>query len=238
MIEIHTDVEALSRAAAERIAADAARAVAESGRFAIALSGGGTPKRTYELLATEPLRSTVPWKSVHVYWGDERCVPVDDERSNERMARRALLDHVDVDERNVHPIRCAGDPVRAAAEYEHELQREFGTARTPLDLVLLGMGADGHTAGLFPGSHALDEQLRWTSVVRRDGEEHDRITMTLPLIRLAREVIVLVSGAEKASMVRTILTEHGGPERLPASRIGEAMWMVDVGAGSMLDVRC
>jgi 6-phosphogluconolactonase len=237
MIEIHADAEALAQAAAERIAAEAVRAVAESGRFAIALSGGSTPKRTYELLAAEPLRSTVPWKSVHVYWGDERCVPVDDERSNERMARRALLDHVDVDERNVHPIRCAGDPVRAAAEYEHELQREFGTARAPLDLVLLGMGDDGHTAALFPGSHALEEQLRWTAIVRREGEEHDRVTMTLPLIELARQVIVLVSGAAKASMLRTIIEEGGGPERLPAARIGEAVWMVDAGAGQVLDVR-
>jgi 6-phosphogluconolactonase len=241
VIEVHPDMEALALAAANRIAGEAMEAIAESGRFAIALSGGSTPKRTYELLATSPLRERIPWQSVHVFWGDERCVPPDDERSNERMARRALLDHVPLDERNVHPIRCEGDAERAGAAYEHELQREFGTARTPLDLVLLGMGDDGHTAGLFPGSPALDETLRWTAVIQKAGEEHKRITTTLPLLNLARRAIFLVSGASKAAMLRVVIEEQGGPSRLPASRIaplhGEALWLCDRAAARQLRIQ-
>lgn len=231
MIEIHPDPETLARAAAERIMKEAIRCVHETGRFAIALSGGGTPRRTYELLAAVPLRETMPWESVHAFWGDERCVPPEDARSNEHMARKALLDHVPIDERNVHPIRCDGDADRAAAAYEEELQREFGTARTPLDLVLLGMGEDGHTAGLFPGSPALDEVLRWTAVVQKEGERYKRITATLPLLNLAQRAIFIVSGASKAEMLRTIVEQRPGVERFPASRIaprdGEALWMVD-----------
>jgi 6-phosphogluconolactonase len=238
MIDVHPDAASLARAAATYIAGEAMQTIVETGRFAIALAGGGTPRRAYELLAQPPLAGKVDWRSVHVFWGDERCVDRDDERSNERMARRALLDHVAVDEANVHPIRCAGDPLQASADYEATLQREFGTARTPLDLVVLGMGEDGHTAGLFPGSPALVETMRWTAVVQNAGEPFARVTMTLPLLCLARRALFIVSGEAKAAMLRTIVEEGGGDDRLPASLVmpldGEPLWMIDADAASCL----
>jgi 6-phosphogluconolactonase len=240
VIDVHPDAETLARATAIRIAEEVLNAVRESGRCALALAGGSTPKRTYELLAEAPLRDRIPWEKVHFFWGDERCVPPDDERSNERMVRRALLDHVGIDEPNVHPIRCDGDPIVAAAEYETLLQREFGTARSPIDLAILGMGDDGHTAGLFPGSPALDETMRWTAVVRKEGEPYERITTTIALLNLSRRALFIVSGETKSTMLRTIVEEGGGPMRLPASRIapldGEPLWMVDRAAASKLSV--
>ena len=240
MIDIHPNGEALARAAAVYIAQEAMQSVEERGRFAIARAGGSTPKRAYEILAESPLREKMPWGSIHIFWGDERCVAPEDERSNERMARRALLDHVPINENQVHPIRCADDPHVAAADYERVLQQAFAHATSPLDLVVLGMGDDGHTAGLFPGSPALDETLRWTAVHRKEGEEHMRITTTLPLLNLSRRALFLVSGESKAAMLRTVIEEGGGPERLPAARVapldGEPLWMVDRPAASRLAV--
>jgi 6-phosphogluconolactonase len=240
VIDIHPDAEALARAVATRVAEEAMQAVHETGRFTIALAGGSTPKRAYELLAESPLRDKLPWQSVHVYWSDERCVPATDERSNERMARVALLDHVRIADAHVHPMRCADDPHAAADAYERELQSAIGAARSPLDLVVLGMGDDGHTAGLFPGSPALEEMKRWTAVVQKAGEPHQRITMTLPILNLARHVLFVVSGESKAAMLRTIVEEGGGDERLPAARIapleGEPLWMIDREAASRLSI--
>lgn len=240
MIEVYADAEALARAAAGYIARCAADDIAARGEFVIALAGGSTPKRTYELLAAKPFRDSVAWNKVHVYWGDERCVPPDDERSNERMARIALLDHVDVDELHVHPIRCARSPVDAAREYDQLMRRSLAHRDMPFDLVVLGMGDDGHTAGLFPGSFALDESFQCTAVVRKHGEDIDRITMTLPLLNSARRAMFIVSGASKSQMLHEVVDERNraAPEmnaaRLPASRIApsgsEPVWMVDADA--------
>lgn len=240
MIDIFSDREELSRAAAELFAAEAERGARERGRFAVLLSGGETPRRTYELLAEPPFRERVPWEKVHLFWGDERCVPADDERSNFRMARQALLDRVPVPPAHLHPIACAGAPCEAATAYEALLRSFFAPFLPRFDLVLLGMGDDGHTASLFPGSNAVGETERWTAVTRRPGEEIDRVTVTLPLVNGAALVLFLVAGGGKAQVLRRVLTgeERGGllPAGLVRPAAGELRWFVDRAASAALAI--
>ncbi len=158
MIEVYPDLESLSRAAAALLVKQANLAVAARGRFSVALSGGATPRRTYELLAAPPWVDQAPWDRVHVFWGDERCVPLNDSRSNARLAKEAWLDRVPIPADQIHPMNCAHDPAAAARQYEAQL-REFFAGQPPiLDLVLLGLGDDGHTASLFPGTTVLEER--------------------------------------------------------------------------------
>lgn len=154
VLDVFPDHESLALAAAAYVVGRARRSLKVGGSFAVALAGGSTPRRTYEFLAASPLSDLMPWTDTHVFWSDERCVPLSDPRSNERMARRSLLDYVPVPPGQIHPMRCG------AAEYEGGLRESF-----PLDLVLLGLGSDGHTASLFPGSPALFEEERWTAGV-------------------------------------------------------------------------
>jgi len=238
MISVYPDMEALSRAAADLFAERAARAVAGHGRFAILAAGGETPRRTYELLAEEPLRGQVPWAGVHVFWGDERSVPPDDPRSNARMVRRALLDRVPVPAGQVHYIAGDRDPRQAADEYEELLRRFFAGAAPRFDLVLLGLGDDGHTASLFPDSPVLEERQRWASPTRRAGEEITRVTLTPPLINQANLVVFLVAGDDKATVLREVLEDHPDPRSRPARMImpeqGELRWLVDQSAARLL----
>ena len=239
MIAVYADREALGRGAAGLFAQAAVRAVEERGRFAVLLAGGETPRRTYELLAEEPFRSRVPWERLHVFWGDERCVPADDPRNNALMARRALLDRVPIPASQLHPLDCAASPEKGAADYEALLGAFFAGALPSFDLVFLGLGDDGHTASLFPGSTALDERQRWTIATRRPGEEIGRVTATLPLLNRAALVAFLVSGKSKAAVLRQVLAEEGDPRRLPALLVrpaaGELHWLVDRDAASLLD---
>ncbi len=236
MISVYPDRETLSRAAAGLFAERVARAAASRGRCAILLAGGETPRRTYELLAEEPLRQRVPWELLHVFWGDERCVSPDDPRSNSRMACRALLDRVPVPAGQIHPIPGNREPREVAEEYEALLRRFFAGAPPRFDLVFLGLGVDGHTASLFPGSPALDERERWTAVVRRAGEEIDRVTLTLPLLNQAELVLFLVAGEDKAAVLREVRVET--PDALPAGMVmperGELRWLVDRPAARLL----
>jgi len=238
MISVHVDREALSRAAAGLFADVAVHSVAGHGRCAVLLAGGETPRRTYEILADEPLRSRVPWGQLHLFWGDERCVPQDDPRSNARMAYRALLDRVPVPAGQVHPIAGDRDPRQAADEYEALLRRFFAGSKPRFDLVLLGLGDDGHTASLFPGSPVLDERERWTAVTRRADEEIDRVTLTVPLINQAELIIFLVAGDDKASVLHELLEEepdlHCLPARLIMPEHGELRWLVDIPAARLL----
>lgn len=241
MITVYDDLEALSRAAAGLFAERAARAVSGHGRCAVLLAGGETPRRTYELLADEPLRNRVPWGQLHLFWGDERCVPPDDPRSNALMVCRALLDRVPVPVGQIHPIPVDRDPEQAADEYEALLHRFFSGAAPRFDLVLLGLGVDGHTASLFPGSPVLNERKRWTAATRRPGEEIDRITLTLPIINQAELVVFLVAGADKGAVLHEMLEEEPDPRRRPARMIrpeqGELRWLVDRPAARLLSSR-
>jgi 6-phosphogluconolactonase len=230
MIQVFTDRDALSQAAAELFARQAQSAVTAQGRFSVLLAGGETPRRTYELLALEPFRSQIPWPQVHLFWGDERCVPADDPSSNALMAHRAFIDSLLLSPEQLHPIRCDRMPDRAAANYEAELRRFFGAQPPRFDLVFLGLGEDGHTASLLPGSEALQEEVRWTAVTRRANEHFSRITVTSPLINQAALVVFLVTGRSKADVLQSILAatdQQQYPAQLIKPLRGTLYWWVD-----------
>ena len=238
MIEVYPDLESLSRAAAALLVRQANLAVAARGRFSVALAGGATPRRTYELLAASPLADQAPWDRVHVFWGDERCVPLTDPRSNARLAKEAWLDRVPVPGHQIHPLDCALDPAAAARQYEAQL-REFFAGQPPiLDLVFLGLGDDGHTASLFPGTTVLAETERWAAAVYVAGQDLHRVTLTAPLINQAAMVVFLVAGGAKAGVLKEVLHGPRDPARLPAQLIrphhGELRWLVDLAAAGSL----
>lgn len=234
-VQVFADEEALSRAAAELFAQKAIAAVADHGRCTVLLAGGETPRRAYELLAEEPLASRIPWPQVHVFWGDERCLPAGDPRRNEVMAGQALLDRVPLDPAHLHPIRCHPAPEQAATAYEVELRQFFGRNPPRFDLVLLGLGSDGHTASLLPASSALAAQHEWTAVTRRPEESFSRVTLTAPLLNQAAMAVFLVSGSNKAKTLQAVLTGQQPP--LPAQLIvpqqGQVLWLVDREAASL-----
>jgi len=239
VIRVEPDREALARTAAELIAACARDAVRARGRFTVAVAGGGTPLPAYRSLASPALAGTVPWPGVHVFWGDERCVPPDDPSSNERAVREALLDRVPVPADHIHPIRCAGDPARAALAYDALLRSFFADGDGPtFDLVLLGLGENGHTASLFPGDPALQETSRWVVPARVAGQAFARVTLTAGVLNRARAVVFLVSGSAKAGVLRQVLEGPRRPERLPAQlirpRFTQPLWLIDAEAASQL----
>ncbi|MGH7591685.1 MAG: 6-phosphogluconolactonase [Gemmatimonadales bacterium] len=213
----------------------------------VALAGGETPRRTYRRLAAEPRRSQVAWSQVVVLWGDERCVPADSADSNYRMAKDALLDHVAVRPEHVHRIHGEEDPATAAAKYETTLRGVFGTPTGPpragvgtaIDLVLLGLGADGHTASLFPGSAAARERSSWVVAAYAAAVSMWRITLTAEVINAAMAVSFIVSGGTKAEILRQVRHQQPGGVVLPAQLIapsnGQVRWLVDAAAAAMLD---
>jgi len=215
------------------------RAVAGGPQFAVCLAGGSTPRRVYELLASTE-RARFPWERVHWFFGDERFVPHDHPDSNFRMAREAMFDAASVPAANQHPIPTAGQPAQAAQRYENELHEFYGAAtldpRRPLfDVVLLGLGEDGHTASLFPGTTALQERERWVVDVRNPKAE-PRISLTYPALESSREIAFLVTGAHK----RDILARVWGGEDLPAARLqGRAApdWFIDRAAEPNANMR-
>jgi 6-phosphogluconolactonase len=234
-ITVAADAEALASLAAAEIARTAARAAQARGLAAVALAGGSTPIRTYKRLAEPEEHEGVPWEKVLFFFGDERCVPQDHPDSNARMVREALLARLPIPAANV--FRMAGeaeDPERAAAAYEAELRQELGPSPR-LDLAILGMGADGHVASLFPGSPALDERRRLVVPAEGGPPQPRRLTLTLPALCAARAVLFLVSGAEKAATVAEVLA--GRRPELPAARVrpeGELHWLLDREAASRI----
>ena len=229
MLQIFDDRDALAQGAAALFAELAHKAVADHDRFTVLLAGGETPRLTYQMLAQEPYRSTVPWDKVHVFWGDERCVPANDPRSNAQMARQALLDHVAVRAENIHPIPNSGLPHQVADAYGVELAEYFGWDAPCFDLVLLGLGDDGHTLSLLPGSAALKEHLRWTAVAKRPEEDFSRVTLTAPIVNQAATILFLVAGGSKAQVLLHVLQDADPP--YPAQLIqpdsGDLRWFVD-----------
>ncbi len=232
LIEV-TDAPALAEVAAVRLLACMAT---NSGRIAICLTGGSSPKQLYELLATEDYRGKIPWERVHWFIGDERFVPASDPRNNMTVARRAFLDRL-APAANIHPIPTdAANPDEAAARYEHELKAFNGVDRLdptwPLfDLVLMGVGPDGHTASLFPDYPALEETERWVVGVPQAHVEPfvPRVTLTLPALASCKEMLFEVSGAGKRAILARVLAG----EPLPANRArsnGDTIWLVDKAA--------
>jgi 6-phosphogluconolactonase len=230
---IVADPAALAETAADRVLA---RMAANTGRIAICLTGGSSPKVLYRLLADEPYRSRIPWDRVHWFIGDERFVPAGDLRNNMSMARQLFLNRY-APISNIHPILTdVKDPSESAERYERELKSFYGTevlepSRPLFDLVLMGVGPDGHTASLFPHYPALDETSRWVVGVPHANVEPfvPRVTLTLPALASCREMLFQVAGAEK----RAILTRVFADENLPANRArsnGETIWLVDEAA--------
>ena len=230
----------LAQAAADQIVRLATEAIDRRGRFVVALAGGATPRQTYELLADAPYRDAMAWDDIHVCWGDERLVSPSDEQSNYRMAYDTLLKFVDVSADHVHPIPTVkGSAAEGADAYERTLREIFAAtgAQVPtFDLILLGMGADGHTASLFPGSPAIDERTRLVVSPWVPSLGVHRITITPPVIEQARAVMVLASGREKAETLRAVLEGPLDPHRLPAQILrgakGRVTWFVSsMGSG-------
>jgi 6-phosphogluconolactonase len=243
-VAVVDDAAALAREAAGEFERRAKEAIAARGRFAVALAGGSTPRRLYALLAdpAAPFRARIAWDRVHFFWGDERHVPPDDPGSNYRMAREELLSRVPVPEQNVHRIEAERPDADAAADtYERELMRFFALApgQTPrFDLVLLGMGPDGHTASLFPGSSALEVRDRLVAAPWIPKLNEYRITLTLPVFNNAAAVVFLVSGADKSDALRAAMDSSNSTDLLPCQRIrptqGELLWLVDSAAAGGL----
>jgi 6-phosphogluconolactonase len=246
-VEIYPDAASLARAVAERFAELASRTIAARGRFLVALAGGSTPRQAYSLLASDELASRIDWPRVHLFWGDERCVPPDHPDSNYRMVREVLLDRVPLPDGNVHRIRGELPPEHSASEYEREL-RAFGSHEPgasgggdglpKLDLVLLGMGEDGHTASLFPGTPAVDERTRLVLAQHVTSVGAWRVTLTPPVINAAGDIAVLVSGSGKAERLRQALAAPTRPQELPVQAVqpssGRLVWMVDAAAAALL----
>lgn len=225
------DAEALAEHVAGWLTDLAATA---TGRFAIALSGGSTPRRLYQILAEPRFSQRLDWGRIHLFWGDERFVPPDDPASNFRMAREALLDHVPIPPANIHRVPTEGTPEEAAKRYESELQTYYGdtaldSERPLFDVILLGLGDNGHTASLFPGTPALDELRAWVVPVTVDVPQ-PRLTLTYPVIASSKYVAFLVAGRGKREVVQRVWS---GDRSLPATRvatIGETVWFLDAEA--------
>jgi 6-phosphogluconolactonase len=238
MIRVFNDYEGLSQGAAKVFVELADQAITRSGRFSVVLSGGYTPRRMYEILSAEPFRQKVSWDAIQVFWSDERCVPADDPRSNVRMVRQTLLRDVPVPASHIHTIHGGLPGALAALQYETELRNFFRGYPPRFDLVLLGLGENAHTASLFPHTPVLDEREHWVEDVYVVEEGMHRVTLTVPLINQASQVIFLVSGAEKAAVLQEVLEGMYRPHELPAQLIhptgAHPIWLVDKAAAHKL----
>ncbi len=237
-VRVYRDAESMGRAAARHLVEIARSSLAENDSCSIALSGGKTPAVLYRLLASE-FSERMPWASARFFWGDERYVPHDDSRSNFRLFRETVLDVVEVPIENIHPMptdRPIADD--AARDYEALMRKRFDGAWPRFDAVLLGLGADGHTASLFPSSPALLETKRWVLSVRGDSDPPVRLTLTLPVLRAASNVMFLVTGREKAEILRRVIAGPEDIRHVPSSgarpESGRLYWYVDEAASSLL----
>jgi len=241
IVRVSRDVDAFADAAAAVFIESSIGAVADRGRFSVALSGGSTPRAVFARLAgDETARLTVSWRQIDWWWSDERAVPPGDPDSNFRMAFESLLGHVPIDPARVHRLKGEVEPAQAASEYERELRAAFGVSSGEIprfDLVLLGLGADGHTASLFPGTPAIAERERLVVANEVQAMRAVRLTFTLPLINRARRVAFLVSGAEKAPILARVLEGPRGalPAQLVSPDDGELVWIVDSAAARDLE---
>lgn len=234
----YLDPETLAFGAAEFIGTKAKAAISNQGTFSMVLSGGSTPALTYQKLVEVSRREELDWSRVQVFWGDERCVPPEHEQSNYRLARQTLLDHVPIPAGNIHRMACEADPEAGSRDYEQVLRLIFPEQDWPaFDLILLGLGDDGHTASLFPGMEILNERTRWVAPVYVPHLNSWRISLTPPALNAANAIAFLVTGESKASTLKQILQPAGDRRPLPAMHIqpeGELLWFFDERAGSQL----
>lgn len=238
-LAIFADAAQLAQAAVNEFAAVAKVAVAQRGRFTVALSGGNTPRTVYSLLAQQ-CRDSLDWEKIFIFFGDERHVPPDDQQSNYRMARESLLSRVPLPEQNVFRVLAELPAEDAAEDYENKLRKFFQLAPGDFprfDLIFLGLGEDGHTASLFPGSAALAECARLAVANWVEKFQTFRITLTFPVLNAAAQVVFLVSGGPKAEIVRDIFTTTNGayPSQMVHPREGKLLWMLDRPAASLLE---
>jgi 6-phosphogluconolactonase len=238
---IDESVEAVSQRVARYIVDRVVASAAARGKARIAVSGGNTPKHTFELLAGQPYRDQIPWDKLELYWVDERCVPPDHPDSNYRMTREALLDKVPLNSTQVFRIQGELDPEEAAAKYEFDIRQSFRLegAEIPIfDLVALGMGPDGHTASLFPHTEGLHEMMRIAIANHVAQKESWRVTLTWPVINRARDVIFLIEGADKADALKNVLLGPYDPETYPSQLIkpanGRMFMFLDAAAAAPL----
>jgi 6-phosphogluconolactonase len=238
-VAVHPDARAASAALAESFAERAVEAVRMRGRFSVALTGGSGPVQAYRLLGEEPLRSRIPWEGVHLFWGDERCVPPGHARSNFRMANEAFIARVPIPPANVHRMRGELPPAGGAKAYAEELAAFFGAGVPRFDLVHLGVGPDGHVASLFPFSDALHERDRIVTTALHLPLGEPRITLTLPVLNAAARIELPVLGPDKADVAWAVLRGPIDPFRYPAQFVrpvdGEMVWVMDAGAAARVD---
>lgn len=238
-VRVCADLAEMSRQAAEGAASILTEAARAAGTCSIVLSGGSTPRLFYRQLASD-FRDRIPWASLQIFWGDERYVRPEDPRSNYRMAKETLLDHIPCPPENIHPMPThLATADLAAHEYERTLRDHFAGDWPHFDLVLLGVGDDGHTASLFPGAPALAERTRWVVAAEAPAEPRSRLTMTLPALTRAEAVYVLVTGAGKAKVLEHVLEEDADVTKYPAAGIrrgtGSVTWWADRDAAAALD---
>lgn len=238
MLWIYKDPEALGEAAAGLIVNHAQQAVSAKGKFSLVLSGGSTPVNTYQQLAHAPFRDRFPWGYTDFFWGDERLVPSQDKRNNAHMARETFLNHVPVSEEQIHPIPTHLSAAESARQYEAAIHKYFGDETPRFDLILLGLGENGHTASLFPDTPVLEERERGVAEVYVAEQDLWRVTMTAPLINQAALVAFLLQGEKKAWTFRAVLEGPYKPHKLPAQLIkpqrGEIFWLADQAASSQI----
>lgn len=240
-IEIYPDADILAREAAGKLLQLATGSVAARGRFTLALAGGSTPRKLYALLATDPTFAAFPWAETHLFWSDERHVAPDHAESNYLMVQKTLLSSGEIPEAQVHRIEAElPDAGEAATRYEATLHAFFSAPETQaagfpiFDAILLGMGPDGHTASLFPGSAALAERKRWVVSNWVEKFKTDRITFTFPVINAARTVLMLVAGPDKTEMLHEVLTEKADYPVRHVQPDGAKIWMLDQAAAARL----
>jgi 6-phosphogluconolactonase len=239
-IHSYQSVTTMNKAVVDAIVEKSSAAVQQHESFHIALAGGGTPRSIYELMATNHYQKILPWTKIHVYFGDERCVPADHPDSNYRMARQALLSKVPLPENNIHPVEIDLDNIPLTAErYEEELKKYLPKSGTipVFDLVLLGIGDDGHTASLFPGTDILGETHKWVAAVYVEKFNAWRISLTYPVINAAANVFIIAAGDGKQQILKEVLTSESTDEPYPVQRIkpsGGLSWYLDAAATALL----
>ena len=241
-IAIYPDIDTLSHEAAQYIVRIASESIVTRGRFTIALSGGTTPRTLYGLLGSEPYRGQIDWALVHIFWSDERCVPPDSPDSNYHMAQEVLLSRIPIPAQRVHRMPADQTDRDAASQaYAEEMQRTLGTNGIPgFDLIQLGMGPEGHTASLFPHQASLHEHRRLVIPVSVPKPPPDRLTFTPPVLNAARNVLFLVTGADKADALHAVLEGPYQPDEYPAQIVrpphGEVVWMLDTAVAKNIEI--